>query len=90
MEMDKRAEMKKKVDEMPADEFLLLASLVKEKSNKIKKENIERTLNEINLALQKLNLDCKFLDEDGYKLSFPYLKFFYDENDNIVTLGLNN
>ena len=83
MEMDKRAEMKKKVDEMPADEFLLLTSLVKEKSNKIKKENIERTLNEINLTLQKLNLDCKFLDGDGYELSFPYLDFFYDEDSHL-------
>lgn len=89
MDMDKRAEMKKKVDEMPADEFLLLTSLVKEKSNKIKKENIERTLNEINLTLQKLNVDCKFLDGDGYELFFPYLDFFYDEDDDTVTFEFN-
>lgn len=86
MNMDKRAEMKKKLDEIPADEFLLLTSLVKEKSNKIKKENIERTFNEINLTLQKLNLDCKILDGDGYELSFPYLDPFYDEDDNTITL----
>lgn len=33
--------------EMPADDFLLLADLTKERLKKIKKENIERTSNEI-------------------------------------------
>lgn len=86
MNMDKWTEMKKKIDEMPADDFLLLADLTKERLKKIKKENIERTLDEINLALQKLNQDCKLLDQDGYELSFPYLESFYDEDNNTITL----
>lgn len=86
MNMDKWTEMKKKIDEMPADDFLLLADLTKERLKKIKKENIERTSNEINLALQKLNQDYALLDKDGYELSFPYLDFFYDEDNNTITL----
>lgn len=89
MNMDKSIEMKKKIDEMSTDDFLLLTSLVKEKSTKIKKENIERTLNEINLALQKLNLDYKFSDGSGYELSFPYLDFSYNEDDNTITFEFN-
>lgn len=89
MNMDKWIEIREKVNEMSIDDFLLLADLTKERLQKIKKENIERTLNEINLTLQKLNLDCKFLDGDGYELSFPYLDFFYDEDDDTVTFEFN-
>lgn len=89
MDMDKWTEMKKKVEAMPIDDFLLLADLATERLKKVKKENIERTLNEINLTLQKLNVDCKFLDGDGYELSFPYLDFFYDEDDDTVTFEFN-
>ena len=81
--------MKKKIDEMPVDDFLLLADLAKERLKKIKKENIEHTSNEINLALQKLNQDYTLLDKDGYELSFPYLDFFYDEDNNTITLEFN-
>lgn len=38
MNMDKWTEMKKKIDEMPADDFLLLADLTKERLKKIKKK----------------------------------------------------
>lgn len=89
MEMDKWAEMKKKVETMPIDDFLLLMDLATERLKKIKKENIERTLKEINLTLQKLNQDYKIFDKDGYELSFPYLDFFYDEDNNSITIETN-
>lgn len=89
MNMDKWTEMKKKVEAMPTDDFLLFADLIKERLKKIKKENIERTSNEINLALQKLSQDYVLLDKDGYELSFPYLDFFYDEDNNTITLEFN-
>lgn len=82
--MDKWTEMRKKVNEMSTDNFLLLADLTKERLKKIKKENIEHILNGINLTLQ--NLNCKLLDKDGYELSFPYLNFFYNEDNDTITL----
>ena len=89
MDMDKWTEMKKKVETMPIDEFLLLADLATERLKKIKKENIEHTLKEINLTLQKLNQDYKIFDKDGYELDFPYLDFFYDEDNNSITIETN-
>lgn len=87
--MDKWTEMKKKVEAMPIDDFLLLTDLATERLKKVKKENIERTLEEINLTLQKLNQDYKIFDEDGYELDFPYLNFFYDEDNNSITIETN-
>ena len=89
MDMDKWTEMKKKVEAMPIDDFLLLTDLATERLKKVKKENIERTLEEINLTLQKLNQDYKIFDEDGYELDFPYLNFFYDEDNNSITIETN-
>lgn len=89
MDMNKWAEMKKKIEAMPIDDFLLFADLVTERLKKVKKESIERTLKEINLTLQKLNRDYKIFDKDGYELDFPYLTFFYDEDDNSITLETN-
>ena len=89
MDMNKWTEMKKKVEAMPIDEFLLLADLATERLKKVKQENIERALEEINLTLQKLNQDYKFVDEDGYELTFPYLNFFYDEDNNSITIETN-
>lgn len=89
MDMDKWTEMKKKVETMPIDDFLLLMDLATERLKKVKKENIERTLKEINLTLQKLNQDYKIFDKDGYELTFPYLDFFYDEDNNSITIETN-
>lgn len=89
MDMDKWTEMKKKVEAMPIDDFLLLADLATERLKKVKKENVERTLEEINFTLQKLNQDYKIFDKDGYELDFPYLDFFYDEDNNSITIETN-
>lgn len=89
MDMNKWTETKKKVEAMPIDDFLLLADLVTERLKKVKKENIEHTLEEINLTLQKLNQDYKIFDKDGYDLTFPYLDFLYDEDDNSITIETN-
>ena len=52
MNMYKWIEMKKKIDEMPADDFLLLADLTKERLKKLKKKILS--------ALQmRLILHCK-------------------------------
>lgn len=88
MEMDKWAEMKKKVDEMPEDDFLLLSDLVKGRAREIEKAKIEHTLDEINLKLQGLNQDFKLEDEDGQELSYPYVKIYYDEDTRTITLGI--
>lgn len=89
MDMDKWTEMKKKVEAMPIDEFLLLADLATERLKKVKKENIRRTLEEINLTLQKLNQDYKIFDKSGYELAFPYFTYFYDEDNNSITIETN-
>ena len=88
MEMDKWAEMKKKVDEMPEDDFLLLSDLVKGRTREIEKAKIEHTLDEINLKLQGLNQDFKLEDEDGQELSYPYVKFYYDKDTRTIMLGI--
>lgn len=89
MDMNKWTEMKKKVEAMPIDDFLLLADLATKRLKKVKEENAKRTLEEINLTLQKLNQDYKIFNKDGYELDSPYFTFFYDEDNNSITLEIN-